>query len=118
MLLRESKATATDFIGRMGLKDLDAGRIDLAGYYTTTQSKANSSGFQWYYAKLDKLPHFITLCETETNDDEKRNVNKEDGYIGSLALILPEDSGRSQKVFSEKYSWAIDLGTSNTIAAW
>ena len=118
VLLRESKATATDFIGRMGLKDLDAGRIDLAGYYTTTQSKANSSGFQWYYAKLDKLPHFITLCETETNDDEKRNVNKEDGYIGSLALILPEDSGRSQKVFSEKYSWAIDLGTSNTIAAW
>lgn len=118
VLLKESKASATDFIGRMGLKDLDASRIDLEGYNTTTQAKVNSSGYQWYYAKLDRLPRFVTLCETEADDDNRRNINKEDGYIGSLALVLPTDSGRSQSVFNKEYNWAIDLGTSNTIAAW
>ena len=118
ILLKESNMSETGFIGQMGLEKLKASHIDLEGYNTITQAKADSSGYQWHYTKLDRLPRFITLCETKADDDAKRNINKEDGYIGSLALVLPTDSGRFQDSFSNEYSWAIDLGTSNTIAAW
>lgn len=119
LLRANTEKPTTDFLKQLGLETLDASRIDLAGYHTTKQIKANSNGYQWYYAKPDKLPKFVTLCETDMDDDKKRNKNKEAGYIGSIALVLPEDSERSQNVFNNNktYNWAIDLGTSNTIAA-
>lgn len=101
---------------KLGLNVLDASSVDLEQFPTSRQAKAGSST-EWYYAKTAKLPKFITLCRTNMEDDNQRNKNKGAGYIGCLMMEPQLDSACSQSVFNNDCYWAIDLGTSNTIAA-
>ena len=117
ILLKSRKKEDLTFMGRMDLGELDATRIDFEQFPTTKQEKKITALYQWYYAKLNKLPKFITLCETDMEDENKLNENKRAGYIGCIALERPEDAAHSQSIFNKTYFWAIDLGTSNTIAA-